>query len=154
MIDNINKNEVIQKIINKLDLSSCDAEMFIHDTNNLRGCEWLDDIEEFCGEKLLAQYKAIINYVDEDEEEDEDFDDNYECEEDDYPTEERYYVYDSNDDCVSDAFEYEDDAIEWAEEHCYPVVKLHTYYRNPERGFKLYPDDDGPKTIWEDGEHA
>ena len=57
----------------------------------------------------------------------------------------RYYVYDSNDEVVSDGFEFEDDAIEWAQDNGYPVVKIHNYYRDNDD--QLNPDGD-PEIIW------
>ena len=58
-----------------------------------------------------------------------------------------YFVYDQNDECISDGFKCEEDAIEYAMENNYPVVKVHNYYRDPERGYKLYPDGN-PEIIW------
>ena len=63
-----------------------------------------------------------------------------------YTTDERYYVYNAENDVVSDSFEYEDDAIEWAEEHNYPTVKIHRYYRENEDS-TLDPDGE-PEVIW------
>ena len=129
-----NSNETIQKVINTLNLSAADAEMLIHDVNNLRGHEWLEAIENLGDAELLASFKSAINY-----QEDEEYDD--------YPTEERYFVYDKNDDCVSDGFQYEDGAIAFANSCGYPIVKVHRYYRDPTRGYKLYPLD-SPVTVW------
>lgn len=65
--------------------------------------------------------------------------------EDEYETDYRYYVYDSTDNVVSDGFEYDDDAIEFAQENKYPVVKIHNYFRDDDG--KLEPDGD-PEVIW------
>lgn len=65
--------------------------------------------------------------------------------EDDYETDYRYYVYANEDDVVGDEFEYDEDAILWAKENGYPIVKIHNYYRD-ERG-KLQPDG-YPEIIW------
>ena len=75
----------------------------------------------------------------------EDFSSELDFDTEDYETFCRYYVYDSNDDCVSNEFTYEDDAIEWAKEHNYPTVKQHNYFYD-ERG-KIRPDD-GPDIVW------
>lgn len=58
----------------------------------------------------------------------------------------RYYVYANNDDVVSDAFDFEEDAISWAQENNYPIVKIHNYYRDTDG--ELNPDGD-PKVVWE-----
>ena len=42
----------------------------------------------------------------------------------------RYFVYDNNENCVSDSFEYEEDAREWAVENGYNKVFKHTYFRD------------------------
>lgn len=65
--------------------------------------------------------------------------------EDEYETDYRYYVYDSTDSVVSDGFEYDEDAIEFAQENNYSVVKIHNYFRD-DNG-KLEPDG-GPEVIW------
>ena len=58
----------------------------------------------------------------------------------------RYYVYANNDDVVSDAFDFEEDAIAWAQENNYPIVKIHNYYRDTDG--ELNPDGD-PEIVWE-----
>lgn len=70
--------------------------------------------------------------------------------EDNYPTEHRYFVYNDEDECISDGFHFEDDAIAFANANGYPVVKIHRYYRDPNKDFKLYPDGD-PETTWANG---
>lgn len=62
-----------------------------------------------------------------------------------YETDYRYYVYENEDDVVGDSFEYDEDAIEWAKENGYPIVKIHNYYRD-ESG-RLQPDG-YPEVIW------
>ena len=57
----------------------------------------------------------------------------------------RYYVYANNDDVVSDAFDFEEDAIAWAQENNYPIVKIHNYYRDTDG--ELNPDGN-PEIIW------
>ena len=70
--------------------------------------------------------------------------------EDNYPTEHRYFVYDANDNCVSDEFNFEDGAIAFANANGYSIVKIHRYYRDPNKDFKLYPDGE-PETTWANG---
>lgn len=65
--------------------------------------------------------------------------------EDDADTFCRFYVYDNDDEVVSDGFTYEEDAIAWAKERNYPTVKQHNYFYD-ERG-KIRPDD-GPDVVW------
>lgn len=60
-------------------------------------------------------------------------------------TDYRYYVYDATDNVVSDGFEYDEDAVEFAQENNYPVVKIHNYFRDADG--KLEPDG-GPEVIW------
>ena len=69
-------------------------------------------------------------------------------EDDNVETDFRYYVYSDPDKVVSDGFEFEDDAIEWATENEYPVVKIHRYYRDSDG--ELNPDGD-PEIVWEKG---
>ena len=57
----------------------------------------------------------------------------------------RYYVYANNDDVVSDAFDFEEDAISWAQENNYPIVKIHNYYRDTDG--ELNPDGN-PEIVW------
>ena len=67
-----------------------------------------------------------------------------------YETVERFFVYDKNDDCVSDGFRFEDGAIAFANKTGNPVVKVHTYFIDSDRGGKLYPDGE-PTIVWKDG---
>ena len=67
-----------------------------------------------------------------------------------YETAERFFVYDKNDDCVSDGFQFKDNAIAFAYETGNPVVKVHTYFIDSDRGGKLYPDGE-PTIVWKDG---
>lgn len=57
----------------------------------------------------------------------------------------RYYVYGNENDVVSDSFDFEEDAIQWAKENNYPIVKIHNYYRDTDG--QLNPDGD-PEVIW------
>ena len=57
----------------------------------------------------------------------------------------RYYVYANNDDVVSDAFDFEEDAISWAQENNYPIVKIHNYYRDTDGELNL---DGDPEIVW------
>ena len=64
---------------------------------------------------------------------------------DEYSTDFRYYVYDADNNCVGDPFDYQDDAEEFALENNYPVVKIHRYYRDTDGD--LNPDGD-PEVVW------
>ena len=72
-------------------------------------------------------------------------------EEDEFETDERYFIYDENDNCVSDGYKYIDKAISTAQEADYPVIKVHAYFRD-ENG-KLQPNGD-PEVIWAAGEYV
>lgn len=68
-----------------------------------------------------------------------------------YETDERYFVYDSKDNCVSsNGFHFEDEAISYANRNGYPTVKVHRYYIDSDRGGKLYPDGE-PEIVWKEG---
>lgn len=68
-----------------------------------------------------------------------------------YETDQRYFVYDSEDNCVSDyGYHFEDDAIAYANRKGYPTVKIHRYFIDSNRGGKLYPDGE-PVVVWQDG---
>lgn len=67
-----------------------------------------------------------------------------------HETAERFFVYDKDDNCVSDGFRFEDDAIAFANKTKNPVVKVHTYFIDSDRGGKLYPDGE-PTITWKDG---
>lgn len=75
-----------------------------------------------------------------------------ESEGDEYKTDERYFVYDSKDNCVSgNGFHFEDEVISYANRNGYPTVKIHRYYCiDSPRGGKLYPDGE-PEIVWKDG---
>lgn len=59
---------------------------------------------------------------------------------DQYDTAERYYVYDDNDNVVSDPFEYEEDAREFMKANGHSKVKVHRYFYDESN--KLRPDGD------------
>lgn len=63
---------------------------------------------------------------------------------DELPLDKRYYVYSSSDDCVNDSFLSKEDAVEFAIDNGYPVVKVHNYYIEND---KHYPDGD-PEVVW------
>lgn len=71
--------------------------------------------------------------------------------EDEFETIERYYIYDENDNCVSDSYVYIDKAISDAETANYPTIKIHKYFRD--ENDKLQPDGD-PEIIWAAGEYV
>ena len=69
----------------------------------------------------------------------------YDSIEDSYNTDCRYYVYNASDNVVSDPFQYQYDAIEFAIDNDYPVVKIHRYFYD-DNG-KINPDGD-PEIVW------
>ena len=117
----VNKNDVILEVINTLNLSARDAEQLYSDINDGNATKWLNAIEATGNGNLLARYKVAMNIIDEPDETDGEYDD--------YPTEEKYFVYDKEDNCVSDGFNYEDGAIAYANSCGHPIVKIHRYYR-------------------------
>jgi hypothetical protein len=135
--------DVLQEIINTLNLSARDAETLYKDYNNGKGYKWINSIEKTNNGNLLARYKVICNIIDEPDETDGEYDD--------YPTEQKYFVYDKDDNCVSDGFNFEDGAIAFANSCGHSIVKVHRYYRDPTRGYKLYPDGE-PKIVWKNGQ--
>lgn len=102
-----------------------EAEGTIEDGDDYRNAPYLDPD----GPGFYSDEKPI--YFDPDDEFEVDF---------------RYYVYANNDDVVSDAFDFEEDAIAWAQENNYPIVKIHNYYRDTDG--ELNPDGD-PEVVWE-----
>ena len=52
-------NSVAKEIANKLSLSTHDRNMLIHDINNLRGIEWLDQVKSIGDESLLDMFKDV-----------------------------------------------------------------------------------------------
>lgn len=131
--------DVLLDVINILNLSARDSETLYKDFNDGNGQKWLEEIENKGDGNLVARYKVICNIIDEPDETDGEYDN--------YPTEQKFFVYDKDDNCVSDGFHFEDGAIAFANRYGYPVVKIHRYYRDPTRGYKLYPLD-SPETVW------
>jgi hypothetical protein len=129
---------VCMEVTKKLNLSTYDAETLIHDVNNLRGNEWLEQVESLNDDNLTARFKLVAQIIDESDETD--------CE-DEYPTEVNYFVYDEEDEPVSHGYERIESAIEFATENGYQIIKAHNYYRDPNRGYKLYPDG-YPEVVW------
>lgn len=80
-MNEIEKNELMHTIIRKLKLDSYNAEMFIHDVNNLRGDEWSEEVQSLGDEELWEQYKELagIESSELDDEEDEDWMDAIAC---------------------------------------------------------------------------
>lgn len=132
----VNINDVIQEVINTLNLSACDAEQLYNDINAGNAIKWLDAIDAKGNANLVERYKIATNIIKEPDEYDN------------YPTEQKYFVYDKDDNCVSSyGFNFEDGAIAFANSCGHPIVKIHRYYRDPTRGYKLYPDG-YPETVW------
>ena len=58
--DNVyTEDKVINKIVRMLSLDDQEQEMLIHDIHNLRGCEWLEQVESLKNQPLLQQFKEI-----------------------------------------------------------------------------------------------
>lgn len=55
----------------------------------------------------------------------------------------RFYVYDAEDNIVSDPFEWFNDAIDFADENNYPTVKVHRYFRDFSNADWFVGDEDG-----------
>jgi hypothetical protein len=141
-MNSINTRDVVYEVSLKLNLSAADTATLFHDVNNFRGGEWLKKIESIGDDNLTARFKIAANIIDEPDETDGEYDD--------YPTEQKYFVYDKDDNCVSDGFNFEDGAIAFANSCGHTIVKIHRYYRDPTRGYKLYPDG-YPETVWKRG---
>lgn len=60
--------ELVLKIAKQAKLTHEEREMLLHDINNLRGDEWLEVVEDCCSKKTIKEFKEIINYDDEGEE--------------------------------------------------------------------------------------
>lgn len=55
----------LEKFIKKLGLEDeYDIETFVHDVNNLRGNEWLEDIENVCSPEEIKEFKEIASIHD------------------------------------------------------------------------------------------
>lgn len=50
---------LIFEIAKQLELNKTDVEMLLHDVNNLRGEEWLKQIEEGCSEEVVSRFKKV-----------------------------------------------------------------------------------------------
>lgn len=70
----MDKEELIYELAKKMGLSKYEHEMFLHDVNNLRGSEWLDQVQDLSDEELLKNFKEVAGIV-------EDYGDEYEYEE-------------------------------------------------------------------------
>lgn len=53
-------DELISKIANEMELNEYEKEMFIHDVNNLRGGEWLEEILECCSIETFKEFSKMI----------------------------------------------------------------------------------------------
>lgn len=52
--------ELILKIAKEMELDSYRAEMLIHDVNNSRGSEWLEEILECCSIETFKEFSKMI----------------------------------------------------------------------------------------------
>jgi hypothetical protein len=55
-----NKEELIFKVARELDLSFEEKEMLLHDINNLRGNEWLEDVLENCTKNTIINFILLV----------------------------------------------------------------------------------------------
>lgn len=55
--------ETINKIVKQANLNSYEADMLLHDINNLRGNEWLDVVEKHCSKRVISTFKKIIKTI-------------------------------------------------------------------------------------------
>lgn len=67
--------------------------------------------------------------------------------EEEYPTEYKYFLYNSKNECVSDGYDNLNTAIKEAKKRGCHHVEIHKYYYDTDRGNKMYPDD-VPVTVW------
>ena len=140
-MNSVELKNVLNEVAKKLKLTADEKKIFMKEVEAGLATEWLTSVENLQDDNLLERFKIACNIVDEDDE--------CNCEND-YVTDERYFVYDKDDNCVSDGFKYEDGAIAFANSCGYPIVKIHRYYRDHTRGYKLYSDDE-PEIVWKDG---
>lgn len=53
--------ELILNIAKEMELDSYKTEMLIHDVNNSRGSEWLEEILECCSIETFKEFSKMIN---------------------------------------------------------------------------------------------
>lgn len=58
-MENLIVESIIFEIAKKLDLNKADEEMLLHDVNNSRGDEWLEQVKESCSEEDVSSFKKI-----------------------------------------------------------------------------------------------
>lgn len=52
--------DIIHKISRQLQLNAIETDLLLHDINNLRGEEWLPDIEANCSQDIINSFKKLI----------------------------------------------------------------------------------------------
>nr|DAN90657.1 MAG TPA: hypothetical protein [Bacteriophage sp.] len=52
--------ELVNKITKEADLDYYDANMLLHDINNLRGDEWLETIKLRCKKETIKEFEKIL----------------------------------------------------------------------------------------------
>lgn len=62
--DYMYKDNLLFEIAKKLDLDAEEHEMLVHDVNNLRGDEWIEEIETLDDGELIEAFKELIHYHD------------------------------------------------------------------------------------------
>ena len=56
----IDIDELVDDIAKQADLDLYEADMLLHDINNLRRDEWIDIIEEYCEEETKNQFFELV----------------------------------------------------------------------------------------------
>lgn len=56
----IDIDELVYDIAKQADLDTYEADMLLHDINNLRGDEWIEIIEEYCEEETKNQFFELV----------------------------------------------------------------------------------------------
>lgn len=52
--------QLVHKISRQLQLNEIETDLLLHDINNLRGEEWLPDIEANCSQDIINSFKKLI----------------------------------------------------------------------------------------------
>lgn len=64
-MDSFQKFDILLTVAKKLNLTGYDYEQLVHDVNNLRGKEWLPEIEKLGSPDLLRKFKMVLKEADE-----------------------------------------------------------------------------------------
>ena len=52
--------QLVHKISRQLRLNKIETDLLLHDINNLRGEEWLSEIEANCSQDIVKTFKKLI----------------------------------------------------------------------------------------------